>query len=255
MRIDDLDTARVRPGSVASILKTLTSCGLEWDGGLVYQSQRLARYTAAFEQLRRQGRVFLCDCTRREIRAQVEHGDESPCVGDCRHRRVAVPAASRLDLTGLATMSFHDRWQTVAAAANLPRDLVLLRRDNVFTYPFAVVLDDYDAGVTDVVRGADLMSATGLQLALHTVLNLAPPSYAHVPLITEPDGTKLAKSAHSLALNTSAGAARELRRALALLQQPLPADLDRVQVKELLAHAIRHWNPAVFRGRATIALA
>jgi glutamyl-Q tRNA(Asp) synthetase len=257
LRIDDLDEPRVRPGCDTLIVRQLTNLGLSWDGEIRYQSQHLPEYQRALNLLRETGRLFACDCSRRALRAAAPAGNaedaESVCVGGCRGRIVAEPAALRVDL-GADGADFEDRWQgRIAAGAAPPRDLVVKRRDGIFAYHLAVVVDDLASGVTDVVRGADLIASTAAQRGIYRALGAAAPRYAHAPVVTEPDGSKLAKSSHSVAIGEPEQARIDLIHALRLLCQDAPDELEQVQVGRILEHATREWSPARFAGIRSVA--
>ncbi len=203
VRMENLDTATSSPLHEADQLASLRSIGLDWDGDVVRQSERFALYRDAIERLRSRGLVYECYCTRREIRnaAQAPHGTDADGFypGTCRSLtdgdRSALLAAGRrpaLRLMGDGwTESFDDRFGGLYTGR--VDDVVLQRNDGVPAYNLAVVVDDAAQGVTDVVRGDDLVSSTPRQIMLHRLLDLPIPRYAHVPLALAPDGTRLAK--------------------------------------------------------------
>ena len=152
-------------------------------------------------------------------------------------------------------MSFEDRAQGVCTFALRERgDVVIRRRDGAFAYQLAVVVDDALQGVTDVVRGADLLDSTPWQLALQRSLDLPAPAYLHLPLILEPDGGKLAKSRRSVPLDP-ARAGRQLHRALTLLRQEPPAELELEPGTTVLQWACANWRPERFRGVREVRIA
>jgi glutamyl-Q tRNA(Asp) synthetase len=238
VRIEDLDTPRVVPGSAAGILRTLRRFGFEWDDEVAHQSDRTERYLAAVETLRGRGLTFECSCSRSEL------ADEDRYPGHCRERPLLPgrPTAIRLRVDpGL--IQFTDRIQgrfrqDVAAAVG---DMVLRRRDQLFAYVLAVVLDDAAQGVTHVVRGADLLDNTPRQMYLQRLLELGHPTYAHVPLLTEPDGKKLAKSSRSIHL-VSGSVLPQLIAVFELLNLSPPPGLSTAPVAEAWAWAIAHWS-------------
>lgn len=216
LRIDDLDGPRTVPGADAQILAALTAHGLEWDGDVVYQSQRHAAYRAAFERLRVTGQVYACGCTRKEIADSLTHvegsagarplGRESVYPGTCRNglAKGRAPRAWRVRV-GDARVAFADL-SCGSIAHDLARDtgdFVLLRADGQWAYQLAVVVDDAEAGVTHVVRGADLLDSTPRQIFLQQQLGLPTPVYRHVPVVAAADGEKLSKQngAQALALD------------------------------------------------------
>ncbi len=153
---------------------------------------------------------------------------------------------------GTGAVSFADRVQGRCAFELAERgDVILRRRDGVIAYQLAVVVDDARQGITDVVRGVDLADSTPWQIALQSALELPAPRYAHLPLVTEPTGAKLAKSRRSVALDPGQAGA-QLYQALRLLQQSPPAELKAAPAAELIGWAIRHWDPGPLRGLAQV---
>jgi glutamyl-tRNA synthetase len=204
VRIEDLDPGRSRREHEAGQLADLAALGLDWDGPVVRQSERRERHRAALERLRAAGRVYPCWCTRAEIReaASAPHGavgGDAAYPGTCRRLTAAErgererggrPAALRLDAGG-ERIAFVDRLHGPVEAA--VDDLVLWRNDGTPAYNLAVVVDDADQRIGEVVRGDDLLDTTPRQLLLQRLLGLAAPEYAHVPLVLGPDGARLAK--------------------------------------------------------------
>jgi len=214
LRIEDLDGPRVRPGAEAAILRDLRWLGLDWDEGPdvggphgpYRQSGRGDRYAAALDLLRRRGRIFRCTCSRKEVAgiASAPHGFEELGVaypGTCRegprHPDRAPAWRFRLDPPAPGFRdAFHGDVDVPAAAS----DFVLQRADGVFAYQLAVVVDDAAMGVTEVVRGDDLLSSTPRQLVLYAALGLAPPGFLHLPLVVDAAGERLSKRSRSVTL-------------------------------------------------------
>ena len=194
LRIEDLDKPREVAGSAAGMLRTLELFGFEWDGEVVRQSDRSDAYLAAMRSLESRNLTFACSCSR----AQLE--PESRYPGTCRDRKTHDgDTATRLRIESGHVM-FEDRVQgiyrqDVSAAAG---DIIIKRRDEIFAYVLAVVVDDAAQGVTHIVRGADLLDNTPRQIYLQRLLGTAQPKYAHVPVLTEQDDSKLAKSRRSV---------------------------------------------------------
>jgi glutamyl-Q tRNA(Asp) synthetase len=197
VRIDDLDPPRVAPGAAGDILRTLAACGLKWDGEVVRQSRRSEAYHAGLHRLRRDGLLYPCACSRRDIADSAMAGAEGPVyTGTCRNGLSGKrPArALRLDTRG-GSVSFEDALQgciTQNVAADIG-DFVLYRADRVFSYHLAVAIDDAEQGITDVVRGADLLASTARQILLQRLLRLPTPRYAHFPVAVDQRGIKLSK--------------------------------------------------------------
>lgn len=236
--MEDLDPPREVPGAQAAILKTLEDYGFEWDGALVRQSERLALYGEVVERLLEQGLAYACTCSRRQL-----EGFSGIYPGFCREaKRSSHDAAIRLRVPE-REYAFVDRVQG-PFAQHLARevgDFVIRRRDGLYAYQLAVVLDDAWQGVTDVVRGADLLDSTPRQLYLQELLGLPRPRYLHVPLIVQPDGHKLGKSYRSPPLPADQ-AGPLLLRALRALGQCPPAELEHARPRKLLEWGIANWD-------------
>ncbi len=247
LRMDDLDTPRVVVGAAAHIQQQLLDHGLAWDGDVVYQSQRHTHYHAAFQQLAARGWVYPCTCSRREIAAAGGLGLEGvrylgTCRGGPTHR--GRPMAWRLrTVEGLATQVADQIQggvtQDVGAAVG---DFVLWRADGLFSYQLATVVDDAALGVTEVIRGADLLASTPRQVLLQQHLGLATPIYGHVPLVLDPQQQqKLSKQTHAPPLTASA-ASSALGAALTFLGHPPPTSLKGATVRTVLAWGLQHWE-------------
>ncbi len=244
VRIEDLDTARVVPGCSDGILRTLERFGLHWDGEVEYQSRRIQRYVAALETLKSNGLTFECSCSRRERPNTEDTGYPGTCRGG---PTKAGPTATRFRVAD-GSIELADGLQgTSKLELRSLGDPVVRRRDGVFSYQLAVVVDDAQQDITDVVRGSDLLESTGWQIALQGALGLATPRYAHLPLVVEPLRGKLSKSRHSLAVS-GAAPTPQLIAALQLLQHPPPAELLQAPPRELLAWATSCWQPQRLRG-------
>ncbi len=215
LRIEDVDTPRTVPGAAERIMAQLQALGLAWDGDIMWQSQRGAAYQAAFDALAARGLIYGCGCTRREIadsalRGQTQPGadGERPYPGTCRN---GLPPGRQARAWRLrvppGVEHFEDRWlgpqeQDVARAVG---DMALRRADGLWAYQLAVVVDDAAQGVTDVVRGADLLGSTARQRVLGRLLGLPTLRYLHVPLILDPaSGLKLSKQNGAPPIDTDA---------------------------------------------------
>lgn len=247
LRMEDLDTPRIVPGSADRILRTLETFGLFWDGPVTWQSHDTGRYEAALSELRRRGHTFECGCPRR-LRAS---NDEQGYPGTCRDKALTGTAtATRFRVEDHKTVLIEDRFQGQCLfELRSLGDVVVRRRDGLFAYQLAVVVDDAAQKVNYVVRGADLLSSTAWQRSLQTALGLDHPVYAHLPLVVESDGSKLAKSRRSVPLE-GAQAAALLLAALKLLRQDMPADpgIEFETPITILKWGIDHWNPHAFHG-------
>ena len=205
MRVDDLDRQRSKPEHERGQLADLAAIGLDWDGPVVRQSERDRLYDAAIDRLRSDGLVYECYCTRREIREEIEASPSAPHLppgsypGTCRDlgdsRRAELRDAGRSPALRLRTEGQTiDLVDVIAGATSgAVDDLVLRRNDGTAAYNLAVVVDDADQAITEVVRGDDLLSSTPRQILLQRLLGLPTPTYAHVPLVLGDDGDRLAK--------------------------------------------------------------
>ena len=256
LRLDDLDRPRCREAHATAILDALRAHGLEPSRAVTRQTDDPRRYGAALAALEARDLLFTCDCSRRELAAAGLVGAaETCCLRDCRDRRPsAAEAALRADLSALRPMEIRDRsLGPIRFDPAQQRDIVVRRRDGIVAYALAVVVDDAEAGVTDVVRGGDLLEGTCWQLALHQALGLGPPRYLHLPVVTEADGAKLAKSRRSVPLGPDS-AARNIAQVLEWLRQPVPAALLSGDIAAGLEAAAAQWDTAPFSGMAEIRL-
>ena len=248
IRMDDLDRPREIPGAADAILRTLEMSGFEWDGPVLRQSTRTSGYEVALKRLLAQGQVYACYCSRSQLAAE---GD-GVYPGTCRHQRAhgSQPLALRFRTDrDPDPVRFVDAIQGPCEqqVERSVGDFIVRRRDGLFAYQLAVVVDDADQGVTQVVRGADLLDNTPRQILLQRALGLSTPRYAHLPLLVEADGRKLAKSRHAVPVDPSR-ASLHLWSALSRLRQNPPAELRGAAPRELLAWAVAHWDPSPLRG-------
>ena len=238
MRMEDLDPPREEPGAQAAILNALESYGFEWDGEMVRQSDRHDAYAEVLNRLLNHGLAYACTCSRKQL--EPYHGIYP---GFCRNAgHDTKDAAIRLRVPELE-YHFIDRVQG-EYRQHLGRevgDFVIRRRDGLYAYQLAVVLDDAWQGITDIVRGADLLDSTPRQLYLQELLGLPQPRYLHIPLITQPDGHKLGKSYRSPPLNEDQATPLLLRALRALGQNP-GAELAYATPREVLNWGIAHWD-------------
>jgi glutamyl-Q tRNA(Asp) synthetase len=242
LRFDDLDTPRNVVGATTHILQTLETLGLHWDGEVDYQSQHLDDYHAALAGLMRNGQIYRCQCSRKnltDIYAQT-----------CRNQYIPaqIPHSLRLK-TNNRNIVFNDDLQGCIShnLATQHGDFILKRKDNIVAYQFAVVLDDARQGVNHVVRGIDLLDATPKQIYLQQILNLPTPNYLHVPILVDADGHKLSKSTLATAVDLTAPN-RVLFQLLNWLKQNPPVELQNENVDNILKWAIKHWNVAQLYG-------
>ncbi|PLY01697.1 MAG: tRNA glutamyl-Q(34) synthetase GluQRS [Desulfuromonas sp.] len=249
LRIEDLDAPRVVAGAADTMLCLLEKVGFEWDGEVVYQSERFSRYREILDVLDGEGRTFACSCSRSEILASAPHpGEEGPIYpGTCRNgaRGTRKERAIRLRVDDRPIV-FHDGvfGEQVQNLESQVGDFVLHRADGMFAYQLAVVVDDIDSGVTQVVRGADLLFSTARQIYLYRCLGQSEPGYLHLPLALGEDGEKISKRHGDRGLVDSENAARMLWGALDFLGQSPPPELRGLAAPELLRWALDHFHPA-----------
>ena len=245
LRMEDLDTPRNVPGAADDILRTLESFGFEWHGEVVYQSQRDDSYAAALRKLAESGATFLCACSRREIADSSVTGIDGPIYpGTCRNGIIAGKAARAIRIrTQPGATEFVDCVQSHICqdVAGEVGDFVLRRADGVVAYQLAVVVDDAAQGITEIVRGADLLASTPRQIFLQRLLAYAQPSYAHLPVATNAAGEKLSKQTLATAVDAKI-AGPWLWRTLQFLGQSPPAELRQASQEPLWAWALAHWS-------------
>ena len=255
VRIEDLDPPRERPGAADDILATLDRCGLHWDGAVLRQSSRHAAYEAALAQLDSAGCLRRCLCSRAQLAALPQNQTRAPGE-ELYHPPECLPVTADADPRPAwrlrapdREVAFVDRVQGAQRTnvAHTVGDFVLRRRDGLFAYQLAVVVDDAAQGITDVVRGADLLSSTARQIVLQEALALPLPGYMHLPIAVGDSGIKLAKSADAPALSRSSAAAQVVA-ALEFLRQAPPAELRRAALAEVWQWAVAHWRPGLLAG-------
>ncbi len=254
VRIEDVDPPREVDGAAAAILEQLRALGFRLDAPVMRQSTRGDRYLEAFESLRALGLVYPCACTRREIADSLSRAGESPgrnrelvYPGTCREGLAAGRAPRawrvRVDRTIVRWQDRCGGWHQEQLAREVG-DFVLRRADGLWAYQLAVVVDDADQGVTDVVRGADLLGSTARQIYLQELLGYSRPRYLHVPLVTDAHGEKLSKQTAATAISTTRPLA-ELDRAMTHLGlEPV----DAADLTEFWEEATRRWAASRWMG-------
>jgi glutamyl-Q tRNA(Asp) synthetase len=257
VRMEDLDPPREQAGAADAILRCLEDYGLEWDDSVLYQSQRWDIYEDYLTRLRQQDLLYPCDCTRQDLQAMGGIYN-----GRCRTRKVDsnLPHAQRLKLYDLpAGFSHQDELRFIdliqgAQTQNLRThagDQILKRKDGLYAYQLAVVVDDIEQGITHIIRGSDLLEVTARQIFLFKLLNAPLPAFGHVTLASQPNGQKLSKQNLAPALELK-DAGTNIWSALAFLRQNPPQELCGAMPKELLDWGKANWNRNAIRGLSTV---
>ncbi|KDM92696.1 tRNA glutamyl-Q(34) synthetase GluQRS [Photobacterium galatheae] len=238
VRMEDLDPPREMPGAADDILRTLEAFGLEWDGDVIYQSHRHSLYQAQIDQWLDQGDAYYCRCSRKAIK---DAGGFYP--GTCRTAdHTATDSAVRLKVNEAVT-GFHDLlhgWIDIPEQL-AQEDFIIRRRDGLYAYNLAVVLDDIAQGITEVVRGADLIEPTGRQIGLYRQLGRPEVSYLHLPLAVTENGNKLSKQNHAPAIDKRRPGPL-LCQAMVFLGMSPPPELTSATPREILCWGIAHWD-------------
>ena len=247
VRIEDIDPPREQPGADKVILGALEAYGFEWDRKVSYQSQFAERHAALVHSLLESAKAYPCSCSRRDL-ADVRRGPlgaiyPGTCRNGCRSNDVAI----RLR-TNDEPIEFTDRLQgpQCQQLESESGDFIIQRRDGLIAYHLAVVADDFDQGITEVVRGVDLLDSTTRHIHLQNVLGFTTPDYLHIPVIENADGQKLSKLTGAKGISTNE-AGLTLASALAALKQRPPTDLGRQNINEIWAWALANWHPDALR--------
>ncbi|MDQ8037543.1 MAG: tRNA glutamyl-Q(34) synthetase GluQRS [Pedobacter sp.] len=240
LRMEDLDPPREMPGAARRIIEQIKAYGFEWDGELIFQSNRLHAYHDAIATLQGAGHLFWCSCSRSEL----ARNGSLMYPGHCREFKSPRRDAAVRVRVPQGSVAFTDRVFGVQEedVAEAVGDFVILRRDGLFAYQLAVVVDDAFQGVTDVVRGADLLDNTARQIVLQNMLGLPTPRYLHLPLALHADGSKLSKQTFAKELPTPAESLL-VWQALTFLGQQPSSGLKTRSPRELLAWGIANWLP------------
>lgn len=258
VRMEDVDKTREMTGAADDILHTLEAFGFEWDGEVVYQSQRVALYQNALSDLERNGLIYACTCSRKEIADSATHNGIEGAIypKTCKQNMANSSAdnfnasASRIntsswrinaDHAGLITFRDAIQGNVSQQLAHDVGDFILKRKDGFFAYQLAVVVDDALQNISHVVRGADLLDSTPRQIYLQQLLGFITPHYAHLPIAVNAHHEKLSKQTHAEALNQQ-NAQALLFQALVFLGQQPPDDLKFISVQAQLAWAVKHWR-------------
>jgi glutamyl-Q tRNA(Asp) synthetase len=252
VRVEDIDPPREQPGATDEIIAALERHGFEWDGPVTFQSESRDAHDAAIKVLTDAGQAYRCSCSRRDLADAPRGALGIIYPGTCRDGCDAEEFALRVRTTG-EPVAFDDQLQSRQSQAleSESGDFVVLRRDGLIAYQLAVVVDDELQGITDVVRGIDLMDSTPRQIWLQQLLGYTTPSYCHLPVAVNELGQKLSKShgAQGVRLDTTES---NLFNALEMLGQEPPEDLRAADLTDLWQWARENWDISVLKGRANI---
>lgn len=252
LRVEDIDPPREQPGATDEILRALESYGFEWDGLVTYQSASRDAHDDVIQTLIDAGMAYPCGCSRRDLAAVPRGSLGIIYPGKCRNGCSATEVAIRA-LTDDESIGFHDRLQGRQAQRleSESGDFIILRRDGLIAYQLAVVVDDHLQGITDVVRGIDLMDSTPRQIRLQQLLDYTTPTYCHIPVAINERGQKLSKShgAKGVALDQ---AEMNLFTALEMLGHRPPRELRSADLSEIWQWAEDQWNINVLAGQTRI---
>lgn len=254
LRVDDADLPRVTPGATDCILRALERFGLTWDGSVVLQSHKLEAYQAALRQLDDAGWLYACTCSRKTLSALPRRSltGNAPYPGTCRFASHEPNQAHALRVvTEGSLVSFEDKLQGPQQwdIAEEFGDFIVFRRDGIVAYHLATVIDDWQAGVTEVLRGCDLLESTPLQIHLQQLLGLPTPVYRHIPIIVDCHGIKLSKQ--NLAMPVTEGnPSRILSLLLGMLGLSPPEELRNAPPAEIIAWAVTAWDISRLSGKA-----
>ncbi len=250
LRIEDLDPPREQADASEMIIHSLKVHGLHWDKDILWQSQCHQAYQAAIETLMATNKSFYCECTRQQLK---EYKNRYP--GFCHNKHLTELNTPTNNTNRYAirlkapqpTPSFKDRlfgpqvYTDLKTEPELFNDFIIKRKDGLFAYQLAVVIDDIDQNVNQIVRGNDILDSTFKQLYLYEYLQQKPPEYLHLPVITNNLGQKLSKQHHALAINDN-NACENLLQVLSLLQQDPPPTDAQSCVEDILYWATKHWD-------------
>lgn len=246
LRMEDVDTPRNVDGAADDILRTLEYFGFEWDGQVLFQSQRFDAYEETLERLRGNRLVFACQCSRKQLIAETpEYGPLGMIYpGHCKNLNLDHQKYSqRLNLSCAGVQGFTDLHSGPFELdiGNQVGDTVIRRVDGVYAYHLAVVVDDAWQGINTIVRGADLLEVTSLHLYLNNLLGYENAEYLHIPLILNPDGKKLSKQTGAMALDCDQSV-QLLVKAMKILGQATEPELEQAGNHEVIEYAVKNWD-------------
>jgi glutamyl-Q tRNA(Asp) synthetase len=252
LRVEDIDPPREQPGADQRIVEALEAYGFEWDGPVTYQSQFRQRHEELVQHLLDDGQAYPCSCSRSDL-AGARRGPlgviyPGTCRDGSQHGEVAIRVRTNDDPVGYVDVLQGEQTNRLESESG---DFVIKRRDGLIAYQLAVVADDYDQGITEVVRGIDLLDSTPRQIFLQRLLGFASPAYLHIPVAENSAGQKLSKQTGANEIDL-----KNVRQVLvqafdALGQQPA-RDLAESSLESIWKWALDNWRPQVMAGQKSI---
>ena len=238
VRIEDIDPPREKTGASTEILKTLETYGLHWDESVLYQSRQSAVYREVLNELSQQKLSYYCRCTRAEIKAAG-----GIYLGHCRDLKQPANDSAIRVINTFGTSQYNDliQGQVTCNPELAQEDFIVLRKDGLFAYQLAVVVDDIYQNINHVIRGCDLLEPTARQLIFYQILQHRAPQFGHFPLAVTKQGFKLSKQNNAPGINKK-NPIPSLFAALTFLGQQPPNELLQASVTEFLSWAIAHWS-------------
>ena len=244
IRMEDVDTTRVVEDSDTQLLNSLEAFGFEWDSEVIYQTTRNVLYSDALERLNQQHLIYPCTCSRKHLASHVDYKKTGVYPGTCREQSLPFQGEHALRLKVSNTNIRFDDMIMGPQQENLATecgDFVIKRKEGLFAYQLAAVVDDASQGITEIVRGADLLDSTARQIYLQQLLGYKTPTYIHLPLALGDDGNKLSKQSESRAIDNN-HPTLALVDALSHLGQQPPESLKNHPLDDIWTWAIQHWD-------------
>lgn len=240
LRIEDIDPPREQAGASTLIQKQLEQFALYWDGEVRYQSQQLKRYQQQIDHWLSQQQAYYCQCTRKQIKASG-----GVYLGNCRNKQLSGDGLALRFYNQQPVYHFHDQayGEVQLPTAEAEEDFIIKRRDGLYAYNLAVTLDDAEQGITEVVRGADLLYTTGKQIAIFKRLAQPAPAYLHLPLVLDQRGNKLSKQNHAPSISGKQNQ-QLLLKALNYLGQASENQWIELSCEQILNKAVANWQLA-----------
>ena len=252
LRVEDIDPPRQQEGAIDEILTALERYGFEWDGPVTYQSDNAARHHQVVAELQAAGLAYPCSCSRRDLATAKQGPLGAIYPGTCRNGCQGDEFAVRVR-TNDAPIEFVDVLQGTQCQRleSESGDFVIRRRDGLIAYHLAVVIDDFDQGISEIIRGIDLLDSTPRQIHLQRLLDYRTPAYLHIPVAENAEGQKLSKLTGAPAISLE-NINRTLVTALEALGQQPPPELAMSSLDDIWVWSIKHWQPTVLADKAAI---